>query len=142
MAPIVTLGRVVWTADGYAVIRVGLGTLVIPQGALEEGDLLELTISQGSTWTATCDERQGAPFVWTLLRSPTGQSAITLPRGSCTAPRVDISYREVDLETSEGFDTDPDTSDPSVPAAGTDEGEADTGVPFDQMLAAILPLPQ
>lgn len=141
MAPIVTLGRVVWTADGYAVLRVGLGTLLVPQGNLNEGDLLELTIQEGSSYSATADDRCGAPLVWTLLRSPTGQSAITLPRGSCVAPRVDISYREVDLETSEGFDAEPDVSDPSVPAAGA-EVEEEPGIPFEQMLAALLPLPQ
>jgi hypothetical protein len=148
VAPIVTLGRVVWAADGYAVIRVGLGTLVIPQGTLEESDLLELTIQAGTTYAASCDERMGAPFVWVLLRSTLGASAITLPRGSSCAPRVDISYREVDLETSEGFDTDPDTSDPTVPAAGTEPDDADPGVPFEAMLTSLLsrgapfPLPQ
>lgn len=138
MAPIVTLGRVSWTADGFAVVRVGLGTLLIPQGTLSEGDLIELTISAGSSYAATADDRIGAPYVWTLLRSPTGQSAITLPRGTCVPARVDLFFREVDLEVSEGFE-DADTSDPSVPAAGVDESALELS--FTDFVAA-LPAPQ
>ena len=119
MAPIIALGRVVWTAGDYAVVRVGLGTLVIPRGGFAEGDLLELSIQAGTGYAAVCDERAGAPYVWVLLQGPLGLAAITTPRGSCVDRRVDVMARAVDLETSEGFD-DIDTSDDTVPAAGVE----------------------
>lgn len=119
MQPVTTIGRVLATLQDTAVLQVGRGLLLVPAGDLGEGDLLELRITDGTGYAAIADDRC-AQATWVLLYGPLGSAAITLPQGTCISPRVDILWRAVPLETSEGFDLDPDTSDDTVAAAGAE----------------------
>lgn len=129
MMPVTTIGRVLATLGDLAVLQVGRGILCVPRGDLGEGDLLELRIVDGTGYSAVADDRC-AQATWVLLHGPLGSAAITLPQGTCLSPRVDILFRPVPLETSEGFDLDPDTSDPSVAAAGAEPVDLESVLTF------------
>lgn len=129
MAPVITIGRVLTVLGDLAVLEVGRGLLLVPAGDLGEGDLLELRITEGTGYAAIADDRCGQ-VVWVVLYGPLGSAAITVPAGTCISERVDILWRAVPLETSEGFDLDPDVSDPSVAAAGAEPVDLESVLTF------------